>query len=86
MDPMDLIKKLPRPALRKPRKRETTPVVQPPPEALPRVDGGGPWGPSDFDLPDPAGNRRAIILVSVTGGLVLLALLGFLTVFYFHVT
>lgn len=77
---------LPKPLLRRPRKRESRDVVQPPPEALPRVDGGGPWGPSDFDLPDPAGNRRAILLVSIAGGLVLLALVGFLTAFYFHVT
>lgn len=55
-------------------RRESREVVKPPPEATGRVDGGGPWGPTPFDLPERDGNTRAIILVALIGGAVLLAL------------
>lgn len=58
-------------------------VAQPPPEVADRVTGGGPWGPSAFDLPDPRGNKTAILAVSIAAAVVLLALIGALTIFYF---
>jgi hypothetical protein len=67
-------------------KREPQVVAKPPPEVAARVDGGGPWGPSDFDLPDPEGNRTAIIWVAAVGGLVLVLLIGFLALYYFQTT
>jgi len=68
-------------------KREPQVVAQPPPEASARIHGGGPWGPSDFDLPDATGkNTTAIIWVAAVGGLVLVLLVGFLALFYFQVT
>ena len=52
-------------------KRESRTVVSPPPEALQRVDGGGPWGPTQFDLPDRSGSNSQTILIVVTHSAVL---------------
>jgi hypothetical protein len=67
-------------------RREPQEVVKPPPEVLARIDDGGPWGPSDFDLPDREGDKTAIIWVSAVGGLVLVLLIGFLAIVYFLIT
>jgi hypothetical protein len=67
-------------------KSPPTVVAKPPPEAASRVDGGGPWGPTPFELPDPAGNHSSIMLVAVAASAALAALVLFLTWFYFHIT
>ena len=72
--------------MRRRQKEPPTVVAKPPPEAAHRVDGGGPWGPTPFDLPDPEGNQSSILLVAIAGVAVLLALVGFLAWFYFHLT
>jgi hypothetical protein len=60
-----------------PEKRETRPVAKPPPESLHRVDGGGPWGPTQFDLPERNGsNVQAIVIVALVGVVVLLVIAG----------
>lgn len=61
-------------------------MAQPPPEVAGRVTGGGPWGPSAFDLPDPSGNKTAILAVSIAAIVLLLALVGALALFYFQMT
>ena len=62
-------------------------MVQPPPEALQRVDGGGPWGPTRFDLPDRNGsNSQAILIVSLIGVVVLLVIAGLWALAYFQFT
>ena len=66
-------------------KRESRTVVTPPPEALQRVDGGGPWGPTQFDLPDRSGSNSQTILIVVLVGVVVLLILAGLWVFaYFR--
>lgn len=56
-----------------PEKREQTPVAKPPPESEHRVHGGGPWGPTQFDLPDrDESNTQAVVVVAVIGAIVLL--------------
>lgn len=66
-------------------KRESREVVTPPPEALHRVDGGGPWGPTQFDLPDRSGsNSQTILIVVLVGVVVLLILAGLWTFAYFR--
>jgi hypothetical protein len=70
-------------------KREKSPptvVAKPPPEAASRVSGGGPWGPTPFELPDPEGNHSSIMLVLVAAGAALAVLALFLTWFYLHIT
>jgi hypothetical protein len=62
-------------------KRESQTVVTPPPEALQRVDGGGPWGPTQFDLPDRSGSNSQTILIVVLVGVVVLLVLAGLWVF-----
>lgn len=61
-------------------------VARPPEEAAGRVANGGPWGPTDFDLPDPRGDQFPVLMVSVVGGLVLVLLVGVMTIFYFNLT
>jgi hypothetical protein len=62
-------------------------VAQPPPEAVQRVDGGGPWGPTPFDLPDRNGsNSQAILIVSLIGAVVLLVIAGLWALAYFQFT
>jgi len=61
-------------------------VAKPPPEASGRVDGGGPWGPTPFDLPERGGNGRAIILVALIGGALLIALAGLWILVYLRTT
>lgn len=63
-----------------------TVVAKPPPEAASRVDGGGPWGPTQFELPDPEGNHTSVLLVAIAAGAALVVLVLFLTWFYFHIT
>ena len=70
----------------KPDKDPPTVVAKPPPEAGSRVGGDGPWGPTPFELPDPEGNRSAVLRVAVAAGAALCALVLFLTWFYFHIT
>ncbi|TCO21323.1 hypothetical protein EV652_111234 [Kribbella steppae] len=66
-------------------KRESQTVVTPPPEALQRVDGGGPWGPTQFDLPDRSGsNSQTILIVALVGVVVLLILAGLWVFAYFR--
>ncbi|MEU4195821.1 hypothetical protein AB0E69_28225 [Kribbella sp. NPDC026611] len=68
-------------------KREERAVAAPPPEAVQRVDGGGAWGPTQFDLPDRQGsNKQAILIVALIGGIVLLILAGLWTLAYFQFT
>jgi hypothetical protein len=60
-----------------PEKRESREVAKPPPEAIRRVDGGGPWGPTQFDLPEQDGsNKQAIAIVALVGVVVLLVIAG----------
>jgi hypothetical protein len=67
-----------------PEKREETPVAKPPPESVSRVDGGGPWGPTQFDLPERDGdNTQAVVFVAVIGTILLLLIAGAWTVWYF---
>ncbi|GAB2667669.1 hypothetical protein [Kribbella swartbergensis] len=66
-------------------KRESRTVVTPPPEAVRRVDGGGPWGPTQFDLPDRGGrNGQTILIVVLVGVVVLLVLAGLWVFAYFR--
>lgn len=68
-------------------KRESRTVAQPPPEAVPRVDGGGAWGPTQFDLPDRNGsNSQAILIVALVGIVVLLVIAGLWALAYFQFT
>ncbi|MFG1628727.1 hypothetical protein [Kribbella sp. NPDC049227] len=68
-------------------KRDPRTVVKPPPEASPRVDGGGPWGPTQFDLPERTGsNSQAILIVALVGVVVLLVIAGLWTLAYFKFT
>jgi hypothetical protein len=68
-------------------KRESRDVAKPPPEAIRRVGGGGPWGPTQFDLPDSNGkNTQAILLVSLIGAVILLIIIGLWALFYFQLT
>ena len=68
-------------------KRESRTVVTPPPEAVQRVDGGGAWGPTQFDLPDRNGsNSQAILIVSLIGIVVLLIIAGLWALAYFQLT
>ncbi|MEU4608723.1 hypothetical protein AB0F43_37530 [Kribbella sp. NPDC023972] len=62
-------------------KRESRTVVTPPPEAIQRVDGGGPWGPTQFDLPDRSGSNSQSILIVVLVGVVVLLILAGLWIF-----
>jgi hypothetical protein len=62
-------------------------VAAPPPEAVQRVDGGGAWGPTQFDLPDRNGsNSQAILIVALVGVVVLLILAGLWVLAYFQFT
>jgi hypothetical protein len=66
-------------------KRESRTVVKPPPEAVQRVDGGGAWGPTQFDLPDQDGrNGQAILVVVLIGVVILLILAAMWTLAYFQ--
>ncbi len=68
-------------------KRESRAMAQPPPEAVRRVDGGGAWGPTQFDLPDRNGsNSQAILIVSLIGVVVLLIIAGLWALAYFQFT
>jgi hypothetical protein len=68
-------------------KRDSREVVAPPPEAVRRVDGGGAWGPTQFDLPDRGGsNSQAILIVILVGVVVLLIIAGLWTLAYFQYT
>jgi hypothetical protein len=68
-------------------KRESRTVVTPPPEAVQRVDGGGAWGPTQFDLPDRNGsNSQAILIVILVGVVVLLVIAGLWVLAYFQFT
>ena len=68
-------------------KRDSRTVAAPPPEAVQRVDGGGPWGPTQFDLPDRNGsNSQAILIVSLVGLIVLLVIAGLWALAYFQFT
>jgi len=67
-----------------PEKRPAHQVVKPPPEAMQRGDGGGAWGPTQFDLPEQGDkNSQAIIIVSLIGVVILLILAGLWTLAYF---
>ena len=67
-----------------PEKREQTPVAKPPPESAYRVDGGGPWGPTQFDLPERDGdNTQAVVFVAAIGTILLLLIAGAWTLWYF---
>ncbi|MFF0270727.1 hypothetical protein [Kribbella sp. NPDC004536] len=62
-------------------------MAQPPPEASRRVDGGGAWGPTQFDLPDSGGsNSQAILIVSLVGVVILLVIAGLWALAYFQFT
>jgi hypothetical protein len=66
-------------------RRERREVVKPPPESLQRVDGGGPWGPTQFDLPERDGsNVQAVVMVALVGVVVLLIIAGLWTLAYFQ--
>jgi hypothetical protein len=66
-------------------KRDEQAVVAPPPEAVQRVEGGGAWGPTQFELPERSGsNSQAILIVSLIGILVLLIIAGLWTFTYFQ--
>ena len=68
-------------------KRESRTVAQPPPEAVQRVDGGGAWGPTQFDLPDRNGsNSQAILIVTLIGAVVLLIIASLWALAYFQFT
>ena len=67
------------------QKRETRSVAKPPPESLQRVDGGGAWGPTQFDLPERNGsNVQAIVIVALIGVIVLLVIAGMWALAYFE--
>lgn len=62
-------------------------MVTPPPEAVQRVDGGGAWGPTQFDLPDQNGSNSQAILIVVLVGVVVLLIIAALWAFaYFQFT
>jgi hypothetical protein len=64
-----------------PEKRESRQVTKPPPEG---VDGGGPWGPTQFDLPERNGSdKQAIAIVALLGVVILLVIAGLWTLAYF---
>ncbi|HET6295482.1 MAG TPA: hypothetical protein VFG33_18995 [Kribbella sp.] len=66
-------------------KRESREVAKPPPEASRRVDGGGPWGPTQFDLPERDGkNTQAVVIVALVGVVVLLVIAGLWALAYFQ--
>nr|WP_202886505.1 hypothetical protein [Kribbella sandramycini] len=66
-------------------KREERTVVQPPPEAVQRVSGGGAWGPTQFELPERSGNdSQAIWIVALVGVVILLITAGLWAVAYFE--
>ena len=68
-------------------KRESRTVATPPPEAVQRVDGGGAWGPTQFDLPDKGGsNSQAILIVALVGVVVLLIIAALWVLAYFQFT
>ena len=67
-------------------KRESREMAKPPPEAAERVDGGGPWGPTPFDLPDRDGNTQMIVIVVLVGVTVLLVIAGLWALVYFRLT
>ena len=68
-------------------KRESRTMAQPPPEAVQRVDGGGAWGPTQFDLPDKNGsNSQAILIVALVGVVVLLIIAALWVLAYFQFT
>ena len=68
-------------------KRASRTVVSPPPEASQRVDGGGAWGPTQFDLPERDGsNSQAILIVVLVGVVVLLVIAAMWTLAYFQFT
>jgi hypothetical protein len=67
-----------------PEKRVAHQVAKPPPEAMQRVDGGGAWGPTQFDLPERGDkNGQAILIVVLIGVVILLILAGLWTLAYF---
>jgi hypothetical protein len=61
-------------------------VANPPPEAADRVDGGGPWGPTQFDLPERTGNTQAIVIVVLVGAAILLVLAVLWVLVYYRIT
>jgi len=68
-------------------KRDPRTVATPPPEAVRRVDGGGAWGPTQFDLPDRNGsNSQAILIVALVGVVVLLVLAALWVLAYYQFT
>lgn len=68
-------------------KRESREVAKPPPEAMHRVDGGGPWGPTQFDLPERSGsNAQAITIVALIGVVILLVIAGLWVLAYFQLS
>jgi len=68
-------------------KRDPRTVVTPPPEASRRVEGGGPWGPTQFDLPDRSGsNSQAVLIVVLVGVVVLLVIAGLWVLAYIKFT
>jgi hypothetical protein len=67
-------------------KRESREVAKPPPEVAGRVDGGGPWGPTQFDLPERTGNTQAIVIVVLVGAAILLVLAVLWVLVYYRIT
>ena len=68
-------------------KRDARTVASPPPEATQRIEGGGAWGPTQFDLPERNGsNSQAILTVALVGAVVLLILAGLWVLAYFQFT
>lgn len=66
-----------------PAERKRTPVANPPPESAYRVDGGGPWGPTQFDLPGRDGtNTQAVVIVALVGVVILLVIAGLWLLMY----
>lgn len=66
-------------------KRESRTVATPPPEEVQRVEGGGAWGPTQFDLPDAGGsNSQAILIVVLVGAVVLLIIAAMWALAYFQ--
>ena len=64
-------------------KRESRTVAAPPPEAVRRVDGGGAWGPTQFDLPESSGsNSQAILIIVLVGVVILLIIAAMWTLAY----
>jgi hypothetical protein len=50
------------------------------------VDGGGPWGPTQFDLPERTGNTQAIVIVVLVGAAILLVLAVLWVLVYYRIT